>query len=508
MDRFKIVLKIIAPLFLGLFLIASISIYSLYMLQKQNIDKKAKEAFETVSLALNQITKKDIDLMYGLLDIIKKDPKMIALYKDGKRDNLYAYLYQSFSEYKSHYNITHFYIHNVDKTNFLRVHDRYIHSDIIKRKTLSSAAEELKMSSGVEFGIYHNLTLRVVVPWIVDGELIGYLEFGREIDSLTPELSKILSADIIFTIKKELITMKDFEIWKSKSQRNRYYKAMDNFFIIDSTLNDIDIELQKILNTNENFNDTHIVNHGKEYHINNRPYLDMNGTEVGKLYVLIDTSDEHTYLVQLIGKITVIVFLLIFLLIVYYARYIKKTENKLNLAYEKLHEISITDGLTSLYNRKFYIENSYVQIKRALRNNLYVTFIMIDADNFKNFNDKYGHSEGDEVLKSIANSMKNVFQRANDYCYRVGGEEFVVIMEHEKYDDGYEMAQKLCEDIENLNITHAYNATFNKVTVSIGISTIKVDELTNSIDLYNNADKALYLSKENGRNRVTLYENN
>ena len=198
---------------------------------------------------------------------------------------------------------------------------------------------------------------------------------------------------------------------------------------------------------------------------------------------------------------------MILLLIVYYAKYIKKTENKLNIAYKKLHEISITDALTSLYNKKYYIENAPLQIKRAFRNSLYISFIMIDADNFKNYNDKYGHLMGDEVLKNIAKCMNSVFQRANDYSYRIGGEEFAVITEHEEFHNGYDMAQKLCNSIENLNIEHLNNSTFNKVTISIGICTVKVDENTNLIDLYAKADSALYLSKNNGRNRVTIYNN-
>lgn len=506
MNKFKIVFKIVAPLLFGLIIIASISIYSLYLLQKQNIDRQAKDTFETVSINFDKIIQRDIDLMHGLLDLIKKDQKIVSLYREKNRDMLFLYLHQMFLDYKSRYNFSHFYIHDTDKRNFLRVHNRDVHSDFINRKTLDKAQEKLTLSSGIEFGIYHNLTLRVVIPWFADDELIGYLEFGKEVDLLTPELSKLLNADIIFTIKKELISMEDFEAWRSKSTRNRYYQAMDNFFVIDSTLNSIGIQLQKILNSNKNISDVSITNYKKHFHINNRPFFDVNKNEVGKLYVLVDVNNERKYLFELIAKITVIVLILILLLIVYYAKYIKKTENKLNIAYEKLHEISITDALTSLYNKKYYIDNAPLQIKRAFRNGLYISFIMIDADNFKNYNDKYGHLMGDEVLKNIAKSLNSVFQRANDYCYRIGGEEFAVITEHEEFHNGYDMAQKLCNSIENLNIEHLCNSTFNKVTVSMGVCTMKVDENTNLIDLYAKADSALYLSKDNGRNRVTLYD--
>jgi diguanylate cyclase (GGDEF)-like protein len=144
-------------------------------------------------------------------------------------------------------------------------------------------------------------------------------------------------------------------------------------------------------------------------------------------------------------------------------------------------------------------------LKKWSRFEIYVSFILIDADNFKKYNDNYGHLKGDDVLKAIAKKVKETFKRDNDFCYRVGGEEFLVVSSSDNIDNGLDMARKLCKNIEDLNIEHKYNADFGKITASIGVSTKKVTHSLKIEQLYNEADKALYKSKENGRNQVTKY---
>jgi len=505
MNKLNIVLKVVFPFVLGLLLIATVSIFGMYYLQKQHIKKQSYKVFENVSTILSQTITSDIESFVGLIKLLKKDSKIMKTFKEKNRDKLFLYLSQTYNDFNEMYNITHFYFHNTDRTNFLRIHNPKKHSDFIDRVTFFEAIETSSYSSGIEFGIYHNLTLRVVAPLFYKEELIGYIELGKEVDHFTYKLSKSLNSEIIFTIDKKMISKDNFELWTKHTNKNKYYKELDNYYVIDTSLNYITSELQKVLNSADNISNMEVKNGRYSYHVHSSPFKDVSGKEVGKLYVLLDTSDEFKFLVSLIIEMTLIVGIIILALIFYYSKYIKRTENKLNKAHEKIHSLSIRDGLTMLYNRHFFNDNVPLQINSAARNNKKITFLMIDADNFKKYNDNYGHSKGDVVLKEIAKTCQELFQRSTDMCYRVGGEGFVVVFESEDDEYSNSMAEILCKSIENLDIEHRFNDNYNRVTVSIGMCTADVHEITNFDHIYANADKALYISKEQGRNRVTKY---
>jgi diguanylate cyclase (GGDEF)-like protein len=505
MNKSKIALKVVLPFVLGLLLIATVSILGMYYLQKQHIKKQSYEVFKNVSTILSQTITNDIDNFVGLMELLKKDSIIIKSFKEKNRNELFLYLYQTYSNFNETYDITHFYFHNIDRTNFMRMHNREKHSDFIDRVTLLKATQTSGYSSGVEFGINHNLTLRVVTPLFYEEQLIGYMELGKEIDNLTHKLSKSLNSEIIFTINKEMISKHNFDLWTKHSSKNRYYKELKDYYVVDTSLKYIASQLQEVLNSSKDIANMEVKNGRHTYHVQSSAFKDITGKEVGKLYVLLDTSDEFKFLIALIIEMSLIVGIIIVALIFYYAKFMRKTEKKLNEAHEKIHSLSIKDGLTMLYNRHYFNENVPLQINRAARNNKKITFLMIDADNFKNYNDNYGHAKGDIVLKEISKTCEKLFQRSTDVCYRVGGEEFVVVFESK--DDSYskDMAEKLCKDIENLDIEHKYNDEFNKVTVSIGMCISDAKDITNFKIIYANADKALYISKEQGRNRVSLY---
>lgn len=499
--------KILLPLFIGLFLIGSVSIYTNFFLLEKNISKQADETFGFIKTSLKRIVKQETNLMLGLIEQIEKDQKVINLYQSNNRDETYKYLFNTYSSFKNRYDITHLYIHKINKQNFIRIHNKNQHSDVIYRTTLDNASNTLEVSSGIEFGVAHNLTLRVVLPWIVDGKLIGYLELGKEVDKLTPQITDLINIDMIFTIKRDLITEEDFEKWKNKSDRNRHYAMMDSYYIIDSTIDIIGSDLQVHLNKTDIENSHYIQNEKSQYFVHSNPFFDINNKNVGSIHILIDETKDYEFLYNLILKVTIIISILLCSIIVYYFKFLKKIEQKLNEAYEEIELISITDALTTLYNKRHYLHNVPKQIKTCSRCNGYISFILVDVDNFKKYNDNYGHLQGDKVLQQISLSIRNLFQRTSDCCYRVGGEEFLIVSESDNEYNGYKMAQKLCKTIETLNIEHKYNNDLSSLTVSIGVYTKKTDKTTKVEELYNNVDIALYKSKDNGRNQVTNFNN-
>jgi diguanylate cyclase (GGDEF)-like protein len=177
---------------------------------------------------------------------------------------------------------------------------------------------------------------------------------------------------------------------------------------------------------------------------------------------------------------------------------------RINTLNEKLEALSITDELTKLNNRRSFIEymNTIWILSRRLQTP--VNVLMIDVDYFKKYNDSLGHLEGDKALIAIAQCMKNQIKREADFAARFGGEEFVCLLPFLDKEDAISFAKKLLRAIEDLNIPHPMSEHSKYVTVSIGLANTIPDDGNSQTQLLDEADKALYLAKQSGRNRVVI----
>ncbi len=173
---------------------------------------------------------------------------------------------------------------------------------------------------------------------------------------------------------------------------------------------------------------------------------------------------------------------------------------KVNL-HEEIVKMASTDGLTGLNNHMSFQERLAEEIERARRYGSRVSLLMIDIDHFKDFNDTFGHVSGDEVLKKIGRIlMDNI--RAIDFASRYGGEEFTVILPEVSLDGAVIVAERIREAVEKNPVR--INGKEAVVTLSIGVATFPDDALSRE-DLIDRADKALYLAKRTGRNKVCAY---
>ena len=162
-----------------------------------------------------------------------------------------------------------------------------------------------------------------------------------------------------------------------------------------------------------------------------------------------------------------------------------------------------SDALTGIFNRH-YMEDSLRQILNTLsRSGGKLGVLMIDIDYFKKYNDTYGHNAGDECLKTVAQTLKNSIKRAGDFVTRYGGEEFIVVLPNTNEDGACMIANEMLENVRARNITHEKSEAASCVTISIGVTTGTVKHTHKVNDYIKCADKALYVSKQNGRNQLT-----
>ncbi len=170
--------------------------------------------------------------------------------------------------------------------------------------------------------------------------------------------------------------------------------------------------------------------------------------------------------------------------------------------YQKLLEtLAIKDELTGLYNRRGLSDFIEREWKNAIRQKQPISILMIDVDNFKKYNDSYGHQQGDKCLKSISEVMiKNVYRPA-DIVSRIGGEEFLIILPNTNFQGALKVAERIRQEVFKLKIPHKHS-DYGVITISIGISTSVPGKFEKYEELIDDADKNLYIAKSKGKNRI------
>lgn len=172
-----------------------------------------------------------------------------------------------------------------------------------------------------------------------------------------------------------------------------------------------------------------------------------------------------------------------------------------------IEKMSITDELTDLYNRRYFNMQITERLGEAKEKKAPFAFFMMDIDNFKKYNDTFGHKMGDDVLVSVGKIMKEILAMEGDIAFRLGGEEFGAIITAEDANDAVNIANTLREALEGLEIQHPKNTASPYVTASFGVVFVDFSNPTTDINgeqIYITADEALYEAKENGRNRIEL----
>ncbi|MFS2004170.1 sensor domain-containing diguanylate cyclase [Duganella sp. CT11-25] len=167
------------------------------------------------------------------------------------------------------------------------------------------------------------------------------------------------------------------------------------------------------------------------------------------------------------------------------------------------HNDSVTDELTGLKNRRYFNIRFTEEQKRAHRDQRVLTLLLADVDRFKEYNDTYGHPQGDDVLKAVADCMRGALHRPGDLSFRIGGDEFACLFASSGPDESMALAEQIRADMASRLIPHQCNPPGGHVSLSLGLAFIAPDSELGQCEIYEQADQALYRAKRSGRNTVS-----
>ena len=421
------------------------------------------------------------------------------------RKNLFNTLKKRYQKF-TNYGIQQLHFHLPNNESFLRFHKPQKYGDNLTkiRESVKYVNKYKKPTIGFEEGKIFN-GYRFVYPLFnQQNNHIGSVEISASLLSIKKVFEKTNTSNLDFIILKDVVLSK---VFKSQLKNYKQYHSFENFFI-QTTINDYN----QLKNPNPNLytllQDTNIKNKllpiNKQFHSKFQDFKlytiffipllnDFTAKNVG-YSIIIGESTYFTYFFQsIIISYIGIIFLSILIGFIIY-------ENKKHLLEviekEKYKIESYTDELTNLKNRKSYNQEIPKNLQMNKRYNKTFSIIIFDIDYFKSINDNYGHKAGDTVLIEISNLISSLL-RENDSFYRIGGEEFIIILPYTNIKQSILVCEKIKSNVEK-NLNTIKDKT---ITISLGVTEVKKDDTEESI--FTRIDTYLYESKKQGRNKIT-----
>lgn len=344
--------------------------------------------------------------------------------------------------------------------------------------------------------------------YILVTNVVGYLpeliEYNGQIRAIASSaMGEFLSAD-----KKQNVRMQINKI----EERLRIIKY--NMSLLNDNMSDKKIKIahEKMLKAQENIlnlANSSLLNSEKISFESNK----INSVMTGNIDLIIDFYRKNSKLLNfflesrydysnrfvlyiIIAEFLSILFI-VFINILFY--------NKNKKFVEEIEKLTITDSMTSLYNRRYFDLIFDKLLKSQKRTEQTLVFIILDIDCFKQYNDTYGHQAGDEALKAVAKCLKSSLKREGDLAFRLGGEAFGILCTGLDDSLAFDFANSIRKRVEDEKIEHKNNLASQHVTISMGLVVVEPELVNNVNDIYRYADEALYKAKENGRNQVSAY---
>jgi len=323
---------ILVPVVAMAALLLTLSVLGIYWVQRQDIDASVKATISGMEMLFQDFISDDARFLKVQINSIKENRNLQSLWLVRSREVLFDEAKPIFDDLKSKHNITHFYFTDLNRVNFLRVHNPSRYGDEIKRYTTRMAETEGETVSGIELGPFGTLALRVVHPWIIDGKHGGYLELGMEIEHLMPKLKKALGIELVFVIDKSKLKRRKWEEGLEMTGRKGDWDLFRDFAVIDSTMDKISKELEKHMKLSHNADEDSLFTiylDGLDYRAGLAPLVDAGGNDVGDIFVLVNVTKSIASMITSVMVLIGASLMVGALLVVFFYKFLGRIEYKL-----------------------------------------------------------------------------------------------------------------------------------------------------------------------------------
>ncbi|MDH5719886.1 MAG: GGDEF domain-containing protein [Spirochaetia bacterium] len=502
-----LIVYLIGPLNTIIFFLLAYLLYEHQEFRKAKIEKDAIQNSRLINNFFQEIVYDHKNALGVSTQSIKFNRSVLKAFADTNRQNLFRLNVDFFNKIKNKFEITHMYFINSDRKCFLRVHQPKRYGDIINRQTAIEAQNTKKPASGIELGPLGTLTLRYVDPVLNErtNYLEGFIELGIEVKHMVEAIEKFMEIDAYVLVEKKYLKKEDWQDGMRMLGRTFNWDIFENHVFNIETKEIKDKHFLKYLKKNID-NTTGLIKTYEHNDIHKKvlmmPIKDLKGNVVARLVGVKDITQEVKQLQNsLYFELSIAGFLFLILLsILYYL--IKVVTAKLEESEKKLRDLATLDNLTGIYNNRAFHAFLQDEILRSDRQKTHVSILMIDLDNFKKINDKYGHQTGDFVLVEFAKRVSCEIRNVDRFC-RYGGEEFSVILPDTSINNMYITAQRILKKISDEPFETICG---QKIYVTTSIGAASYPEQASSEDkLIAAADKALYAAKDSGKNRIIAF---
>jgi signal transduction histidine kinase len=337
----RITSRILAPFVLFVVFTLLGAMAGAYWLQQRTIESHSAKLKQHVWIAYAENLKEAASLLGSLTDFVESNSLIQQAWLDEDRQALLAAALPVYKRISKEGRVSHFYFYALDRTTFLRVHRPERYGDRINRHTLDEAFTSQDLAWGVELGASGQFVLRVVKPWLIDGQLVGYIELGENIKHLTRRVKRTTGADLVVAIDKRYL---EFDAWSELQEQLGSRVDWNQFpdkLIIDKTLAVLPRQLVQQIGqgVEENVSVT-ISDEDQIYDASVLPAVDARKQLLGNIWILLNTTTQHRDLKTLTTVFVLSSIVLAGLVIVLFYAYLHRIQLKLSKAYAKLrHEI-------------------------------------------------------------------------------------------------------------------------------------------------------------------------
>lgn len=340
----RLKVQVLGPLTVSLLLLLSAFVYHTYLSKMSGFSSEVETNLDEVQKLLETQVASETEVLGTILQMLTDNQNLQRAWMSANRESLLRYSRPLLQELSANYRITHFYFHNPDQTNFLRVYDPERFGDPIDRYTLSQAVKTGHPSSGIELGKLGTMTLRMVAPWKIDGVIVGYIEVGEEVDHIIRKLHDVLGVEMYTSIYKEFLDQQSWEDGMQLLHRPNNWEMLPASVIINQSLKNIPVEFKNFLikgrhDYMEMAQDLQLTIDSKTYRLGVIPLYDASSREIGDIIVLIDVTAKlaaFTKTILLSASFSTVIGLILFIL---FSTFLGKLERTISSYQNNLEEM-------------------------------------------------------------------------------------------------------------------------------------------------------------------------